>query len=56
MKRRVKGPGEQDALPGWRRMYCWTQRAGAVSNIKRRARRRERRDAKRDIQRDQGDS
>lgn len=43
---------EQDVHTGWRKLYCWTQRAGATDRVKRRTRRRERRNAKREIRRD----
>ncbi len=39
---------EQDVLTRWRKNYCWTQRAGATSKVKRRVRRRERRQGKRE--------
>jgi len=42
MKEPPKGGGEQDVLTGWRRVYCWTQRAGACAWWKRRNRRRQR--------------
>lgn len=37
---------EYDALTRARRLYCWTDRAGAVAAVKRRYRRRERRKAR----------
>jgi hypothetical protein len=43
MKRRIKSAAEQDVFTGWRKLYCYTQRAGVTSRIKRQARRRERR-------------
>jgi hypothetical protein len=39
---------EQDVLTSWRRVYRWTQRAGATSYVKKQARRRERREGKRE--------
>ena len=45
-RRQMRTGDEYDALTRWRHRYCWTQRAGAVSAVKRRARRRERREAK----------
>ena len=39
---------EQDVRSRWRPYYCWTQRAGATSKVKRRVRRRERRQGKRE--------
>lgn len=50
--RAVRGADEQDVLTGWRKFYCWTQRAGATSKVKRRARRRERREGKAATQKD----
>lgn len=50
-RRQIKTYGEQDALTGWRHVYCYLQRAGVRSSIKRGARRRERRDAKSVIRR-----
>jgi hypothetical protein len=48
MPRPVKSGDEQDVFTGWRRAYCWTQRAGACKRVKRRANRRERREGKRE--------
>jgi hypothetical protein len=45
-KRPIRGGAEQTVFTGWRKLYCWTQRAGATSAVKRRARRRERRAGK----------
>jgi hypothetical protein len=45
-KRIIKGFEEQDVLTKWRRIYCYTKRAGACAGVKRRYRRRERRSAK----------
>lgn len=52
MKRRVVKADEWDLVSSWRHVYCYLQKAGAASAIKRRMRRRERRDAKRDARRD----
>lgn len=52
-RRQIKTAAEQDALTRWRRIYCYLQRPGVVSGIKRQARRRERREAKSAIRRDQ---
>ena len=41
--------GEQDVFTRWRRLYCYTDRAGVCHKIKRGARRRERREGKADI-------
>lgn len=38
----LKSADEQDVMTAWRRFYCWTQRTGATSKVKRRFRRRER--------------
>lgn len=48
MKRRIITGDEQDVHTPWRRMFVWTQRAGATAKVKRRTRRRERRDGKRE--------
>ena len=48
-KRSVKGYGEQDVHTGWRRLYCYTQRAGVTSKVKRQTRRRERRQLDREM-------
>jgi len=40
---------EDDVFSSWRRVYCYTQRAGVCARIKRGARRRERREAKVEI-------
>ena len=51
--RRVANDGdEQDILTGWRKLYCYTQRAGVTNAIKRRARRRERREHQRETKRE----
>lgn len=50
MKRQIKTNEEQDVHTGWRRIFVWTQRAGATSKVKRRTRRRERREGKREVQ------
>lgn len=48
-KRALKGHFEQDALTGWRRWYCYTQRAGVVRKAKRQSNRRERRNARKEM-------
>lgn len=40
---------ENDVFGAWRRLYCYTQKAGTCARVKRRARRRERREAKVEI-------
>lgn len=49
MARRIVTAEEQDAYTGWRRLYCYTQRAGVVKAIKTRTHRRERREARAEI-------
>jgi hypothetical protein len=52
MRRRATlGFAEQDTFTSWRRLYCYLQRAGAASKIKKGARQRERREAKTRIRR-----
>jgi hypothetical protein len=46
MARAVKSFDEQDVFTSWRRVYCWTRRAGACRRVKRRANRRERHEAR----------
>jgi hypothetical protein len=46
LKRRIITNDEQDVHTPWRRMFTWTQRAGATAKVKRRTRRRERRDGR----------
>ena len=53
MKRRARGPDEQDVVTGWRRVIASYQRAGKAAAIKRRIRRRERREGKSDLRADQ---
>lgn len=45
-RRFAKTAAEVDTFSSWRRRYCYLQRAGATSKIKRQARRRERREGK----------
>ena len=50
-RRRITGDfAEQDVFTGWRELYCYTQRAGVTSAIKRKARRRERREHQRETE------
>lgn len=44
--RRIDGGQDQDVHTGWRKVLCYTQRAGVTARAKRRTRRRERREAK----------
>ncbi len=44
-----KGGAEHDVLSGWRRVLCWTQRAGACSFYKRQNRRRQRHKMNKDM-------
>lgn len=49
MKEPAKSGGEQDVVTRWRRLLCWTQKAGACAYWKRRIRRRERHRAKQEL-------
>lgn len=49
MTRRIVTGEEQDAYTRWRKLLCWTQRAGAVKAVKTRTHRRERREGKQEI-------
>jgi len=49
MSRRIIKAEEQDAYTDWRRLLCYTQRAGVVKAIKRRTHRRERHEARAEI-------
>lgn len=53
MKRRRVGSAEQDVHGPWRRLYCWTQKAGAVKRIKRQGNRRERREGRAQVRNEQ---
>jgi hypothetical protein len=48
-RRRIVGFDEQNAYTGWRKHYCYLQKAGAVKGIKIRTHRRERREARTEI-------
>ena len=48
--RAIKTWGEQDAYTTWRKLYCYTQRAGVVKSIKKETHRRERREGKKYVQ------
>lgn len=50
-KRLIKSLTKEDVFTSWRRVMCWTQRAGACAAVKRRARRRERREGRREAAR-----
>lgn len=50
MKRIIRTSEEQDAYTVWRKLYCYTQRAGVIKAIKKRTHKRERRDSKRWIE------
>jgi hypothetical protein len=45
----ARSGAEQDVTTAWRKMYCYTKRAGVTSRIKRQIRRRERQVAKRHL-------
>jgi hypothetical protein len=47
--RRIHDGDEQDVYTGWRKLYVWTKRAGAVKKIKKRTHKRERQEAKEEI-------
>ena len=47
VKRKLISGDEHDVVEP-RRLYCWTQRAGATAEVKRRIRRRERREGRRE--------
>lgn len=49
MKRRIVGWFEQDVHTRWRRLYCYTQRAGVCAKAKAKTIRRERREAEQEI-------
>jgi hypothetical protein len=51
MARRVKGWAEQDVFTRWRRLMCFTQRAGVCKSVKRAANRRDRRAGKKEARR-----
>jgi hypothetical protein len=49
-RRAVRGAAENDVYTGWRRMLCWTQRAGAVKSVKKSTHRRERRERQTEVE------
>ena len=56
MKRPPKGGLEQDVFTGWRKVLCYTQRAGICKWVKAKANRRERREARLEVMDMQEDS
>lgn len=48
-RRPVIGYDEQDVYTGWRRLYCYTRKAGVVAYVKRKTHKRERREARQEI-------
>ena len=46
-KQKLKSGDEYDVVGGWRKWYCYLQRAGAVKSIKKKMNRRARLEAKR---------
>jgi hypothetical protein len=40
----AKSAAEQDVVTPWRKLYCYTKRAGVTASIKRQIRRRQRHD------------
>lgn len=53
LKRRIVTGDEQDVYTAWRKLYCYTQRAGVVKAVKRRTHRRERQEGKVEIREQQ---
>jgi len=49
--RRIVTADEQDVHTRWRKLYCYTLRAGVAASVKRETNRRERRERKLDAQR-----
>jgi len=47
---RIVNYEEEDCYTGWRKLYCYTQRAGVVKSVKRRTHKRMRREGKREAQ------
>ena len=45
---RIVTSEEQDCYTGWRKLFIYTQRAGAVKSVKRRTHKRVRREGKRE--------
>ena len=48
-KQTLKGGDEYDVVSGWRRWYCYLQRAGVAKSIKKKMNKRFRSDAKRQM-------
>jgi hypothetical protein len=46
-KQKLKGGDEYDVVGGWRRWYCYLQRAGNTKAIKKKMNKRARQEAKR---------
>ena len=46
-KQKLKNWNEFDVVTGWRRWYCYLQRAGAVKSIKKQMNKRSRQEGKR---------
>lgn len=51
-RRQIVHWDEEDAYTAWRRLYAYTQKAGAVAYIKRRTHKRERREARAQIKKE----
>lgn len=45
-REKIKGGGEQDVFTGWRRVLCYTKRAGVTKAVKAKFNRRVRREWK----------
>ena len=48
-RRKILSYEENNVHTGWRRYYCYLQRAGATAKVKRQTNPRERREGKRDV-------
>lgn len=51
MKRRTVSAAERDVHGRWRRLYCWTRKAGSIRKVKRIGNRRERREGRAEARR-----
>lgn len=55
MARRIVTAEEQDIHTGWRKVLCYTQRAGVTAAAKRRTNKRERREGRAEVYREAAD-
>lgn len=51
-RRPITGYDEQDVYTGWRRLYCYTRKAGVVAYVKKKTHKRERREARAQIKKE----